>query len=38
MKFANVTYGTHGDSAEYTYLVNDNVKAGEVLQQSVIHY
>lgn len=38
MKFANVTYGTHGDSAEYTYLVNDNVKAGEVLQPSVIHY
>lgn len=38
MKFANVTYGTHGDTKEYTYLVNDNVKAGEVLQPSVIHY
>lgn len=38
MKFANVTYGTHGNTAEYTYLVNDNVKAGEVLQPSVVHY
>lgn len=38
MKFVNVTYGTHGEGKQYTYVVNDNVKKGDVLQPSVIHY
>lgn len=37
-KFANVTYGTKGDTALYTYLVNDTVNAGDIIQPSVKHY
>lgn len=37
-KFARVTYGLRGDTAEYIYVVNDNVRAGDVLQPSVKHY
>lgn len=37
-KFAQVTYGTHGDTAEYTYLVDNSVKAGTMIQPSVKHY
>jgi hypothetical protein len=37
-KFANVTYGTKGDTALYTYLVNDTVNAGDIIQPSVKHH
>lgn len=37
-KFANVTYGTQGDTAEYTYVVNDNVRTGDYIHPSVKHY
>ena len=37
-KFVNITYGTHGDSEEYTYVVNNNVRVGDVIQPSVRHY
>lgn len=37
-KFAKVTYGTKGDTAEYTYVVNDNVRTGDWIQPSVKHY
>lgn len=37
-KFANVTYGTKGNTAEYTYIVNDTVNAGDIIQPSVKHY
>lgn len=37
-KFANVTYGTKGNTAQYTYLVNDTVNAGDIIQPSVKHY
>lgn len=37
-KFANVTYGTKGDTAEYTYVVNDNVRTGDYIHPSVKHY
>ena len=37
-KFARVTYGLRGDTEEYIYVVNDNVRAGDVLQPSVKHY
>lgn len=37
MKFANVTYGTHGDTDLYTYLVNDNVRSGDFINPSVKH-
>ena len=36
-KFANVTYGTHGDTKAYTYVVNDNVRTGDFLHPSVKH-
>lgn len=43
MKFAQVRYGVkEKDTGEktkgYTYLVNDSVKKGSVLQPSVVHY
>lgn len=37
-KFADVTYGTKGDTSLYTYIVNDNVRTGDFLQPSVKHY
>ena len=37
-KFANVTYGTKGETAEYTYVVNDNVRTGDYIHPSVKHY
>lgn len=37
-KFANITYGTKGESEEYTYVVNDNVRTGDYIQPSVKHY
>lgn len=37
-KFAKVTYGTQGDTEEYTYVVNDNVRTGDWIQPSVKHY
>jgi len=38
VKFANITYGTHGDTEEYTYAVDDSAKAGDMMQPSVRHY
>lgn len=37
-KFANVTYGTQGNTAEYTYVVNDNVRTGDYIHPSVKHH
>lgn len=38
-KFANVTYGyNHPSEQMYTYVVNDDVKEGMVIQPSVRHY
>lgn len=37
-KFARVTYGSHGDTKEYTYVVNDNVRTGDYINPSVKHY
>jgi len=37
-KFANVTYGTGGATKEYTYVVNDSVRLGDIIQPSVVHY
>ena len=37
MKFVNITYGLKGDSEQYTYLVNDNVKVGQVIFPSFRH-
>lgn len=37
-KFAQVTYGSHGDTQTYTYIVNDSVKAGAVVYPTVTHY
>lgn len=42
-KFARVGYGSDGRSAGrdeqgYTYVVNDNVRAGDTIQPSVKHY
>lgn len=37
-KFAKVTYGTHGDTGLYTYVVNDNIRTGDYMQPSVKHY
>jgi hypothetical protein len=37
-KFAQITYGTHGDTPLYTYVVNDNVRTGDYIQPSVRHY
>jgi len=36
-KIAQVTYGTHGDTRTYTYIVNDNVRSGDYLRLSVKH-
>lgn len=38
MKFVNITYGLKGQSKQYTYLVNDNVKVGQVVFPSFRHY
>lgn len=38
MKFVNITYGLKGESKQYTYLVNDNVKVGQVLFPSFRHF
>lgn len=37
-KFAKVTYGSHGDTKPYTYIVNDSVNAGAVVYPVVTHY
>jgi len=37
MKFINLTYGLKGESKQYTYLVNDNVKVGQVVFPSFRH-
>lgn len=37
MKFVNVTYGLKGDTKQYTYIVNDNVKVGQVIFPSFRH-
>lgn len=37
-KFAKVSYGLRGDTKQYIYVVNDNVRVGDVLQPSVKHY
>lgn len=37
MKFVNITYGLKGDSEQYTYLVNDNVKVGQVIFPAFKH-
>lgn len=43
VKFAQVGYGTQGqgvkgDGSGYTYIVNDNVRQGDILQVAVIHH
>ena len=38
MKFVNITYGLKGESKQYTYLVNDNIKVGQVIFPSFRHY
>ena len=38
MKFVNITYGLKGQSKQYTYLVNDNVKVGQVIFPSFRHF
>lgn len=39
MKIINVTYGLKGDNEKkYTYLVNDNVRNGQVVFPNVKHY
>ena len=38
MKFVNITYGLKGQSKQYTYLVNDNVKVGQVIFPSFRHH
>ncbi len=37
-KLAEVTYGLGGEGRKYTYVVNDNVRVGQVLNPSVKHY
>lgn len=37
-KIVNVTYGTKGDTAMYTYVVNDNVRNGDYITPTVKHY
>lgn len=37
-KLAQVTYGTNGDTGQYTYVVNDNVRTGDYIHPSVKHY
>lgn len=37
-KLAQVTYGTQGDTGQYTYVVNDNVRTGDYIHPSVKHY
>lgn len=39
MKIINITYGLKGDKPQkYTYLVNDNVRNGQVVFPNVKHY
>lgn len=38
MKFVNITYGLKGESKQYTYLVNDNAKVGQVIFPSFRHF
>lgn len=43
MKFAQVGYGSNGqgtkkDGGGYTYIVNDNVRKGDTINPSVVHY
>lgn len=37
-KFAQVTYGSHGDTQSYTYVVNDNIRKGAVVYPNVTHH
>ena len=37
-KIVDVTYGTEGKSNLYSYVVNDNVRVGQVINPSVKHY
>jgi len=37
-KLASVSYGLDGQGKTYTYVVNDNVRVGQVLNPSVKHY
>lgn len=37
-KFANVTYGLHGGKKQYTYVVNDKTRAGDIIHPSVKHH
>lgn len=37
-KLAQVTYGLDGQGEPYTYVVNDNVRAGQVINPIVKHY
>jgi hypothetical protein len=36
-KFAKLTYGTKGESGQYTYIVNDSVRVGQYLNPAVTH-
>lgn len=38
MKIISVSYGLHGNTQLYTYLVNDNVRKGQVVFPNVQHY
>lgn len=43
MKFAQIGYGSNGqgtkkDGGGYTYIVNDNVRKGDTINPSVVHY
>lgn len=43
MKFAQIGYGRDGDGIKkggggYTYIVNDNVRTGDIINPSVVHY
>ena len=37
-KFAKITYGTQGQSKEYTYVVNDNVRVGSFIEPAFKHF
>lgn len=37
-KLAQVTYGLDGQGKPYTYVVNDNIRAGQVINPIVKHY
>ncbi len=38
VKFAQVTYGSQGDSGSYTYIVSDSTRAGSVINPAVKHH